>query len=545
MKKDHSPVSKGIILGPLTLIIVFTVIGFWLIGIYFNNISNKRYEENLMNLARSGAQTIRLLDDQEKSKELDYFANVFTGDSKFRATIINEDGIVLGDSRLSPEEVKEMENQANRPEILSAKESGLGVSRRFSKTLNKNLLLVAVRFNRPGLNKGYFRVALPLTDLEQELRDQRFILGSFCFIALLIACFLSLLTSRYLLSLVRKGEHYLEKRVRKRTRMIEILQNLATQLTACNTKDEALEVIKLVTSMLFPMFTGTIALFLASKDKLEIVKSWNGEWHDDETYSPDQCWALRTGQSHMGDPDSGNMVCAHSEHHRGIMFCVPLVAQGETHGVLHFFSAERIEWTAEEHRLASAVGKHASLTLANLELRESLRQQAIRDPLTGLYNRRYMDETMHQEISRAMRHKEKMGLLMLDLDYFKKFNDEYGHEIGDFILSEFGRLVKATIREEDIPCRYGGEEFTILLPESDRDQTERIAERIRMSVRVHAFLLGHHSYGPITVSIGAALFPENGKTAENLMKQADDALYKSKQTGRDRVTMAAIISPEA
>lgn len=220
------------------------------------------------------------------------------------------------------------------------------------------------------------------------------------------------------------------------------------------------------------------------------------------------------------------------------MLCIPLIAQGETHGVLHLTSSIDKKWSPEEQQLASAVAEHSSLTLASLELRESLRQQAIKDALTGLYNRRYLLETVEHELSRAARRGLQMGILMIDIDYFKKFNDEHGHDIGDFILSEFGRLIRLLLRDEDIACRYGGEEFTLLLPETDVQGTLTVARKICRKMREHDFIIGNHAYGPITVSIGAATFPENGKSSEQLFKQADDALYEAKREGRDQVILA-------
>lgn len=175
------------------------------------------------------------------------------------------------------------------------------------------------------------------------------------------------------------------------------------------------------------------------------------------------------------------------------------------------------------------------MTLANLKLRESLRHQAIRDSLTGLFNRRYLIETFENELSRASRRQHNLGVLMIDLDHFKQFNDEHGHNIGDFILSEFGRLVRLILREEDTPCRYGGEEFTVLLPETDRVGASLVAEKIRKAVRAHSFAHENQSYGPITLSIGISIFPDNGDNASQLIKAADTALYKAKEAGRDRV----------
>lgn len=364
---------------------------------------------------------------------------------------------------------------------------------------------------------------------------QRMILGTFCFVSLLVACVLSLLNSRHLMSLIQINEAILKQRVQKRTEEIETLQNLGTQLTACQSIEEALEVIKLSTSILLPRFTGRLALFKPSRDSLEFVESWNGDQLSHKLYSPEECWALRSGKPYIGDIRIGNIVCSHQKKKDKQTLCIPLTAQGETHGVLHFSSKYDLSWTPEEHQLASAVSEHVSMTLANLDLRDSLRQQAIRDPLTGLYNRRYLLETMEHEISRSSRKKSEMGLMMIDLDYFKKFNDTYGHDIGDFILAEFGRLIQLIIREEDIACRYGGEEFTLMLPETGKNDTLKVAEKIRNHIQAHKFYFNNKSYAPITLSIGIAVFPHDGKTTSTLLKQADEALYQAKDQGRNQV----------
>ncbi|MBU2430608.1 MAG: sensor domain-containing diguanylate cyclase, partial [Proteobacteria bacterium] len=489
--------------------------------------------------ARSGSQMIEFTASQATIDDYDRLADAFSEDGHFRVTILGIDGSVLGDSRLSAQEILLMENQSQRPEILEAANSGIGISKRFSDTLNIDLLLVAARYNSYG-RKGYFRVALPLNDLAKERLHQRILFSSFLLIALIIAAGCSLMASRYLLSLVNKGKALLEKRVVERTKQIETLQNIMTQLTACNSMKEILEVIKLGASIILPNHAGALFLFRSSKDKLEICMSWNGKWQGDESYTPKQCRALRTGQPYDGNLAIGNIPCDHLGFEKKCILCVPVVSQGITHGVFHFSSHQDDVWKPEERQLACAIAEHVSLTLANFNLRESLRQQAIRDPLTGLYNRRYMLETMTHEISRVSRRKQHLGLLMLDIDHFKQFNDDHGHDIGDFILSEFGALLKKYIREEDIACRYGGEEFTILLPETNQEGVFNVAEKIRNKIREHDFRFKNNSYGPITVSIGGALYPGNATAIDPLLKEADNALYQAKHTGRDRVVICAV-----
>lgn len=537
MKSTKLPIPKSFILIPLLLVVVFTIFGFALTYFYFNRISLERYQVDLERTAFSGAQILRNQISKMGAVDFDIFADNFAGINRFRVTILDINGAVLGDSRFSEQQVSQMANQAKRPEILKASDSGVGISQRLSSASGIPFMFVAVRYNSPEFN-GYFRVAMSMAELEQEEDRHRIFLGIFCFISLLIAAGASLLVSRYLISVSNRGKLELEERVKDRTEKLEILQNLGTQLTACRVREEVLEVIRLTTSMLMPDYTGTLALMRSSKNRLEVTASWNGQWQGELGYAPNECWALRTGHPYVVDSRVGKIACSHSPGLTGRMTCLPLIAQGETHGVLHFATDRSIAWTAADHRLASAVAEQTSLALANLQLRETLRQQAIRDPLTGLYNRRYLLETVDHELGRAARRDRGLSLLMIDLDHFKKFNDEHGHDIGDFILSEFGRLLRLLIRTEDIPCRYGGEEFVVLFPETDEAQARLIAEKIVKAVREHEFTCNHIAYGPITISAGVAIFPKNGETMDVLMKQADNALYQAKDSGRDQVMFA-------
>jgi len=192
---------------------------------------------------------------------------------------------------------------------------------------------------------------------------------------------------------------------------------------------------------------------------------------------------------------------------------------------------------ATKQRLAQAVTENIGLALANLKLREALRNQSICDPLTGLFNRRYMEETLERELRRAERKQLSLGIVMIDLDHFKSFNDNFGHEAGDLLLCEFSHYVQNHIRREDVPCRYGGEEFVLIIPESSLEATRRRGEQIRQAVKqLHVEHRGR-ALGQVTTSVGVAIFPNHGSTAKSLLRVADAALYRAKSEGRDRVVV--------
>jgi diguanylate cyclase (GGDEF)-like protein len=171
-------------------------------------------------------------------------------------------------------------------------------------------------------------------------------------------------------------------------------------------------------------------------------------------------------------------------------------------------------------------------------LREALRAQSTKDPLTGLYNRRYLQEMLDREIRRAIRSEQHLGVLMLDLDHFKKFNDTYGHEAGDAVLRETASFLVRSIRVEDFVCRYGGEEFVVVLPTADLRAAEARAERIRSKLRDLVVMHDGRSLGVITVSVGVAALPDHGMSEKELLQAADAALYRAKRGGRDRVVVA-------
>jgi diguanylate cyclase (GGDEF)-like protein len=188
--------------------------------------------------------------------------------------------------------------------------------------------------------------------------------------------------------------------------------------------------------------------------------------------------------------------------------------------------------------VAVTIGDNISLALANIRLRETLRHQVIHDPLTGLFNRRYMDETLKREIARVRRKKAPLGVIMMDLDHFKRFNDTYGHEAGDSLLETLGKFLETQVRQEDVACRYGGEEFVLILPEASPDVTQKRAEEIRQGVPQLQVSHRGRMLEMITVSLGVASFPEHGATEDDLLRAADDAMYQAKAEGRNRVVVA-------
>lgn len=314
------------------------------------------------------------------------------------------------------------------------------------------------------------------------------------------------------------------------------LSEMTQFLQSCATLQEASSILSHYAERFFPGHFGGIYLINSSRNLLSEVAVW-GNFHS-ELFSPDQCWALRLGQAHVAVGDS-DVKCSHIHSSADGYICIPLAAEHETLGVLHIAltSPEAVQQIDKKKSMAVAFGEQIALALRNLQLREQLRELSIRDPLTGLLNRRYLEESMQREMSRAFRKDVPLSVIMLDVDHFKQFNDTFGHEAGDHVLQEVGQLLHKQVRGSDIACRFGGEEFTLILPEADRAAARDKAEAIRIAVKGLQLISGKQSLGKVTISLGVASFPEDGETFQQLMARADAALYRAKASGRDRVEL--------
>jgi diguanylate cyclase (GGDEF)-like protein/PAS domain S-box-containing protein len=352
----------------------------------------------------------------------------------------------------------------------------------------------------------------------------------------------------------------LESRVRERTTQVEhanlelearnreneLLNELSKILQSCVNVAEGCDVLAKFAPRLFPDYRGVLYLQNAERRSLELRTAWGGTHHSEELFAQEQCWGLRRGQLHFNDGRSSGLVCQHVQEKVAASLatiCVPLVAQGETIGVLYLereAAARRLSLRSDQSdpRLAGTLAEQFALALANIQLRETLRNQSIRDALTGLYNRRFLEESFRREFSRAQRKETPLALMMLDVDHFKRYNDKYGHDAGDEVLRELGRLLSHFIRESDIACRYGGEEFVLLLPgASGSDAASRARGLLAEVRRLDLTFQGTH-LGRVTASIGIAVYPDHVRDSETLLQAADAALYAAKAAGRDRVVVA-------
>jgi diguanylate cyclase (GGDEF)-like protein len=214
-----------------------------------------------------------------------------------------------------------------------------------------------------------------------------------------------------------------------------------------------------------------------------------------------------------------------------MLVMLPLVAKGQAIGLVEMFSRSEVRWDPQRLEVARTMANEAAMALENARLYEDLRKRADRDPLTGFYNHRYMHERMGEEVVRSQRGKRPLSVMMLDLDDFKLVNDTFGHLFGDRYLAWTAELIRATLRASDVPARYGGDEFAVILPDTDADEAARAAERILDAFGDRPFTAEQRGPVPIVASIGVATFPADGRTATELIAAADRALYQVKRDG--------------
>lgn len=318
----------------------------------------------------------------------------------------------------------------------------------------------------------------------------------------------------------------------------EELFGMTDMLQAAETYDDAGAVLMATARRLMPDHGVALYVFNNSRDRLDLTRSWDlpEGYNPSPALSPGNCWALKRGKTHVNAPSINGLCCS---HHSGMVATVeiPMMACGQLHGLLVLArdGAEHSEEAAEKVRDVSRLGRSLadsmSLALSNIALREKLRTQSLRDPLTGLYNRRYMEDALERFVSLGSRTGGSTAVIMLDLDNFKKLNDDHGHAKGDAVLRDVAAQIVGALRPTDVVCRYGGEELVAILPDCSLDDALEKAEVLRE--RIESLSNSHEC--TITASLGVATVPETATSATDILPIADAALYAAKKAGKNRV----------
>lgn len=321
------------------------------------------------------------------------------------------------------------------------------------------------------------------------------------------------------------------------------LQELSNLLHSCVTLEEAGKIISRGLRHLMPGDSGSVFLINSSHHTLETLTEW-GECIDFQTsFAREACWALRRGRTHTISGGADEVDCPHLRSVKlRASICVPLMAQGEILGALSVVPRKHIgrqeQRLKEDFWLVETVAGIVAVALAGLRMREALHESSIRDSLTGLFNRRYMEVTIERELHRALRAKIPLSLVVLDLDHFKRLNDTHGHDAGDTVLRAFGKVLREAFREDDLVCRSGGEEFVVIMPGAQAINATRRVDDLRAKVNRLQIPFGAGVTLTFSFSAGVATFPQHGDKPPDLLHVADAALYEAKRKGRNRVVAA-------
>ncbi len=329
--------------------------------------------------------------------------------------------------------------------------------------------------------------------------------------------------------------------LQKRAAEAALLMSAREELQLCTRAEQAHQAVVRHSKQLLPSTNVALLMINNSRQIVAIAAASDGEMKVLDGFTLDACCGLRSGRLRWRKPGQSEVHCNHFLRTTPENYlCIPLAAHGDTLGILYIECPTALVSIDVERNMESLeeLTEIASMSIAGLNLRARLEHQSIRDGLTNLFNRHFMEISLDREVRRATRNNTDLSILMLDVDHFKKFNDTHGHEAGDCILREVSEVFRQSVRSEDIVCRYGGEEFVIILPETSQDAAMERAEAIRKrvgQVRVH---FRSEVLGELTISIGVATHPQSGTTLDELLRSSDRALYAAKRAGRDQVVMA-------
>lgn len=319
----------------------------------------------------------------------------------------------------------------------------------------------------------------------------------------------------------------------------EELFEMTDMLQSAADHADAGAVLQATSLRLLPEFSGALYVFNNSRDRLDLSVSWSpptcavGEFAPADTLVPDNCWTLKRGKPHINDPRVGTLCCMHHAGEAATLE-LPMVARGTVYGLLMLASPEGHDKLRSVQRIGRALADSMSLALSNIALREKLRTQSLRDPLTGLYNRRYMEDALDRYLSMAERTGDATSVIMIDLDHFKRLNDEHGHAKGDAVLRDAAVQLVGALRPADVVSRYGGEELLVILPACPLNDAVLKAEILRSRIESLSDMHGV----AVSASFGVAGVPETSTGKADLIPMADAALYAAKQAGRNCVRAA-------
>jgi diguanylate cyclase (GGDEF)-like protein len=512
-----------VILLPTIIMLAIFVVGMISIEFYLKNELTKNLQTRLQDLSAFSLAAIELIDNPSPetiNPKFDLLADQIGNSNNIRVTFIAKNGAILGDSELPLHELAHAENHSERPEIINAIKFGTGSSIRYSQTLAQNMAY----FASYDAKSGYIaRVALNSNIYHHTIINLRWRFTIISIITIIVMVIFGIFSMRLITKAVDKEREAQTQVLAKKTREITLIQTLSTMLNGLTCIFDANRVISNILPKLLPNYSGAIFLQEENNRLLQQLSHWGKNWSDD--ISVPSRWRQKIASEI-------ELIVNDDLHIINNVIYAGLKTQDTDLGVIYLISPTA-DISETEQQLLKNITLQISLALVNLSVKDQLRNQAIRDPLTNLYNRRFMFETFEQAINRAERHNNSLAVLMIDIDDFKKFNDIHGHDAGDHVLIEIAHILNTKSRLEDIACRLGGEEFCIICPDSDLKSAYALAEKIREYINNLSVIFDNNILGNITISTGISIYPIHGKDIHALLKNADLALYSAKDKGRN------------
>lgn len=317
---------------------------------------------------------------------------------------------------------------------------------------------------------------------------------------------------------------------RKDQRMKDLMLQMMHRVQACQNQEELSDVVSRFMPQIFPDAAGHLFIMKEQGSTLHSQGQWLDPLASELHFSIDDCWALRRGRPHLSEPNGDDVICHHIHMAKNSNLCIPLTALGDIVGLLYLEIAVGNHTSQADRLYFELLAENVGLAVANLQLRQRLVGMAKRDALTGLMNRRSLDEALNRLVEEPG---ASLACLMIDIDHFKRFNDQFGHDAGDAVMQYVARILSEVVTREGDVFRFGGEEFTVLLPGLTAEDAEKIAEQLRQSIESSPVSYRGRLLDPVTISLGISTSPQAG-TISTVLERADRALLSAKRNGRNR-----------
>ncbi|WP_170478816.1 sensor domain-containing diguanylate cyclase [Ruegeria arenilitoris] len=555
-------------IGISALLIALTISAGW--GVYKlpAPVVDRMLQTDILKQAELWKRRVSLhLDDPERAlrtgyvgpRDAEFLSSMPEASDVYRFKLLNTSGRVVWSTR--PDEIGNYEERAFfrndvargmsyyfQEAIPLSEIDGLDLhSDNIQNAVHHQVAEIFMPVTKNGRFLGAIQFFTDISDLRttfiSRLRISLTILSGIALMALVCVTLVSYRTNRLQVQSLRKQsakERELMDEQLRLAREVRLLGELNEWLQSSRSLEELFDMVSRFMTHILPDAEGSVYVYSNSRDVLDGCASWNDGTHKAHIH-PEGCWGLRRGRTYEFGSSEIDFVCEHAEPHDGRpYFCFPILAHGETVGLLHLRAHEGAgeEFHASK-KLAQLCAEQISMAIANVRMRDQLHDQSVRDPLTGLFNRRHMTETLRKSISRSQQTGSALSLIAVDVDHFKKFNDTHGHDAGDMVLRAVGAALEQGCDRDEVACRIGGEEFMLILPDNTPDEAVMRAEQLRQAVEAVTVRYGEKSLPRITISVGVAHYPAHGTMPQDLMRAADDALYSAKDKDRNQVQVAS------